>query len=245
MKKAQFFLIFGLLFSAPAAWTMTAEDIIDKMESNQTHKTSIIEGKMVISDRFGDRESTYIMHSEGADRFLIEFTSRNEQGQRILRRDGSIYLYYPDAREVIRIQGAALRDSLLGSDVSYEDMTGGRGLAEDYTFKLIGEEAVDGFNSYKIEMNAKTTNVPYPKQVIWVDKNDFVMRKAEQFARNGRILKLTEILETMTVNGLKFPSRIRITDQTRRSQGTEMIIEKAQIGVSLPANIFSLEELSW
>ena len=224
---------------------LTAAEIIEKMEANQTHSTSIIEGRMIITDRFGDRESTYIAHSEGADRFLVEFTSRDEAGQKVLRREGSLYLYYPDARETIRLQGAALRDSLLGSDVSYEDMTGGRGLDEDYRFNLLGRERVGGHDAYKIELEARGANVPYPKQIMWVDSSEFVLRKSEQYARSGRLLKELEVLETMTVNGLTFPSRIKITDKTRRSSGTEMIIEEAEIGVDLPRNIFSLEELTW
>ena len=233
------------LASASALFALTAEEIIDRMEANQTHSTSIIEGRMVITDRFGDRTSTYRAYSEGAERFLVEFTSRNEQGQKVLRRDDSLYLYYPDARETIRLQGAALRDSLLGSDVSYEDMTGGRGLAADYRFTLHGEETINGHPAYKIELEARTTNVAYPKQILWVDREDFVMRKSEQYARSGRLLKTTTIRETMKQNGLMFPSRIHVNDETRRSSGTEMIIESAEIGGDLPSNIFSLEELTW
>ena len=227
------------------AFGQTADEIIQRMERNQTHPTSIIEGEIVVSDRFGDRRSTFISHTEGADRFLVEFTSRDERGQKILRHDGSLYLYYPDARETIRLQGAALRDSLLGSDISYEDMTGGRGLADDYRFTLLGEERIEGRRAYKVELEARSTNVPYAKQILWVDAERFVMLRSEQFARNGRKLKVTEVLETTETDGYIFPSHLRVTDQTRRSSGTEMEITSARIDVQLPRGIFSLEELSW
>ncbi len=224
---------------------MTGEDIIERMEENQTHPTSIVEGRMVINDRFGERTSTFIMHSEGEDRFLVEFTSRDEDGQRILRRDDNLYLYYPDAREVIRLQGSALRDSLLGSDLSYEDMTGGRGLLDDYRVNLQGEEQIQGRNAYKIELEARGTNVAYPRQVYYVDAEDFVLLKSEQYARSGRQLKEISVLETTRRNGYHFPIHLRIDDTTRRSSSTDMILESVEIGVDLPSNIFSLEELSW
>lgn len=227
------------------AFGQTADEIIQRMERNQTHPTSIIEGEIVVSDRFGDRRSTFISHTEGDDRFLVEFTSRDERGQKILRHDGSLYLYYPDARETIRLQGAALRDSLLGSDISYEDMTGGRGLADDYRFTLLGEERIDGRQAYKVELEARGSNVPYAKQILWVDAERFVMLRSEQFARNGRKLKVTEVLDTTETDGYIFPSHLRVTDQTRRSSGTEMEITSAQIDVELPDGIFSLEELTW
>ena len=231
--------------AAPSAFALTADEIIARMEDNQTHPTSYIEGEMVITDRFGDRVSTFFAHTEGDDRFLVEFTSRDEEGQRVLRRNDDLYLYYPDARETIRLTGSALRDSLLGSDISYEDMTGGRGLAEDYKFELLGEETVDGRRCYKIELTARGTNVAYPKQIYWVDSEDFVLRKSEQYARAGRKLKVTEVLETMEQDGYIFPARILITDQTRRSSGTEMILHQVDIGVDLPRGIFSLEQLTW
>ncbi len=242
------FAILFLAFAGPAAFeaqALTGEEIIERLDENQTWSTAIIEGRMIISDRFGDRESTYIAHSEGADRFLVEFTSRDEEGQRILRRDDNLYLYYPDAREVIRLQGSALRDSLLGSDLSYEDMTGGRGILDDYTAELLGEDTYEGYEVYRVELNARDTNVAYPKQIYYVDRNDFVLRKAEQFARSGRQLKEVEVLETSTQNGYRFPVHMKVTDVTRSSSGTEMIMEDVQIGVSLPSGIFSLEELSW
>ena len=245
LVRGMLYITLLLLLSAPAAFALSADEIIERMEENQTHPTSYIEGEMIITDRFGDRVSTFIAHTEGTDRFLVEFTSRDEEGQKVLRRDDDLYLYYPDARETIRLTGSALRDSLLGSDISYEDMTGGRGLADDYRFELLGEEEIDGRPTYKIELTARGTNVAYPKQIYWVDSEEFVMRKSEQYARAGRKLKVTEVLETMGQDEYKFPSRVRITDQTRRSSGTEMVLTEVDIGIDLPRGIFSLDELTW
>ncbi|MFP4232224.1 MAG: outer membrane lipoprotein-sorting protein [Spirochaetaceae bacterium] len=223
----------------------SAGEIIDRLEENQTHPTSIVEGRMIITDRFGERTSSYIMHSEGEDRFLVEFTSRDEAGQRILRRGADLYLYYPDAREVIRLQGSALRDSLLGSDVSYEDMTGGRGILEDYRAELLGEESIGGRRTWRVELTARGTNVAYPRQIYYVDAEDYVLRKSEQYARSGRRLKEIEVLETERQGEYHYPTRVRVVDTTRRSTGTEIILDDVEIDVPLPDNIFSLEELSW
>ncbi|MFW5801970.1 MAG: outer membrane lipoprotein-sorting protein [Spirochaeta sp.] len=247
IRKSIIVVSIAVIFIAVSSpvFSITGEEIIERMEENQTHETSRMEGRMIISDRFGDRTSTFEMYSEGSERFLVEFTSPNEEGQRVLRRDDSLYLFYPDARETIRIQGAALRDSLLGSDISYEDMTGGRGLAENYSFELIGEETVQDHTVYKVELSAGTTDVAYPTQIYWIDTEQFVLRKSEQYARSGRLLKTTEILETMERGEYLFPSRIRITDETRRSSGTVMEIAEAEVDIDLPDDTFSLERLTW
>jgi len=242
----QVILILGLVCAAAVCgWTMDAQEIITRMEENQTHDTSRMEGKMIIQDRFGRRTSTFIVWAKGNDKTLVEFTSPGERGQKVLRTEDQIYLYYPDASELIRLQGAALRESLLGSDVSYEDMTGNKGFLADYKVSLAGEESIDGNACYVVNMDAISRDVAYPKQKMWVDKKLFVMRKAEQYALSGRLLKVMDVKETMRVDGKIFPSDMIISDQLKRNSQTEFIIEKAEIGIKLPPGIFSLENLSW
>ena len=221
----------------------TAEEIIRRMEENQVHETAYIEGRMVVDDRFGERSSTFISWSRGEEEMLVEFTSAAERGQKVLRTDDSIYLYYPDAARVIRMQGSALRESMLGSDISYEDMTGNRGLLEDYRVERKSDAQVEGHPCYVVELNATSRDVAYPKQIIWVDKELFVMRKAEQYALSGRLLKTAKVQELMEVKGKIFPSVMRIEDQLKRNSKTRFVIEEADIGVELPRDIFSLEQL--
>jgi outer membrane lipoprotein-sorting protein len=243
MKKIWIMVLLMLLPVFASA--QSAEQIIDRMEANQTFNTAIFEGEMVISDRFGDRKSTFKVYAQGSDYTLIEFTSREETGQKVLRTKNELYLYYPDAAEIIRMQGAALRESMLGSDVSYEDMTGGKKLRDAYGLTLLGEETVQGRECFKIEMTAKVRDVAYPRQIVWVDKELYVLRQSHQFALSGRLIKETEILEVARTAGKVFPVHYRITDRMRRSSGTEFRMTSTRINVSLPRNIFSLESLSW
>jgi outer membrane lipoprotein-sorting protein len=240
-------LILLLIASVPAAgaFAQSAEEIIRRLEDNQTHETSRVEGRMVIHDRFGQRTSEFIMYARGADEALIEFTSASEAGQKVLRTEDEIYLFYPDASELIRLQGAALRQSMLGSDVSYEDMTGNRGYLETYDVSLAGREEIDGNPCYVLELEATSRDVAYPRQKVWVDTELYVMRRAEQYALSGRLLKVVEVQELMRQAGKVFPSHLTIRDQLKRDTRTEFILEEAEIGIDLPPRIFSVEELTW
>ncbi len=230
---------------AAAAPTESAEEVIRKLEENQVHETARSEGRMIINDRFGEKVTTFKSWAEGDEKTLIEFTSRQERGQKILRTDDEIYLYFPDAAEVIRLQGAALRDSVLGSDMSYEDMTGGKGLLDDYRAELLGTETVDGRQCYKIELNAKGRGVAYPKEIIWVDTEMYVTRKVHMFSLSGKLLKEMRMQEYTTQNGKTFPVRFLIEDKMKRNSSTEFVMESIEIGADIPASRFSLEELTW
>ena len=237
-------LIVLCLLSSPL-FGQTAESIIQRMEENTVHSTARITGTMIINDRFGEMVTTFISYSRGVDDTLIEFTSRDEAGQKILRTADEIYLYFPDAEEIIRLQGAALRDSVLGSDMSYEDLTGGKGLLDSYDITLKGSEMILGRSCYKLELKAKRRNVAYPKQIMWVDDQDFIYLKVEQYALSGRLLKEVYVEETQTIKGKTLPVRTVISDKLKKKSSTVFIIDDMELDIDIPDKIFSFRELTW
>jgi outer membrane lipoprotein-sorting protein len=228
-----------------AAGDLTAEEIVTRLEEHRTFSTSRSEMTMTIRDRFGERTSSMISYSRGADEALIEFTSAAERGQKVLRTADEIYLYYPDAAELVRLQGSALRESLLGSDVSYEDLTGGKTILDTYEVELAGREEVDGHDTYRLTLTARRRNVPYPRQTMWVDTELFVARRTELHALNGRLLKTIASTRIEEVAGHPIPMEMVISDALKRNSSTTVVIDEIEVGIPLDEETFSLEELSW
>lgn len=234
-----------LVTVAAVSFSQTAEQIMRNVEQNRIHGGSIITGRFIVEDRFGTKTNEFTVHAEGEDLTLMEFTSGPEKGQKILRDGDRIYLYYPDAEEVIRMEGSALRESIAGSDFSYEDMTGGKSILDDYEVTLEGTETVQGVSTYRISMEAKRRDIAYPKQTVWIDQELYVARKGEYFAQSGRMLKDMVVPEVMTVSGIHISERTVMHDKLKRNSTTTFIVEEAEIGVDLPADTFSLEQLTW
>ncbi len=240
--------ILSILFIIGAAVSLSAigpEEIIRRMEANEVHDSAYSEGRMITTDKYGTIVRSFNSWAMGEEDALIEFTSTGEEGQKILRTEDEIYLYFPDAAEVIRIQGSAMRDSVMDSDFSYEDMTGDKGLLTDYSAELIGEEQVRGQMSYVIELTAKRRSVPYYRQIIWVDSERFVGLKAHKFSRSGRLLKEMEVLEYSTQAGKIVPVRMVMRDKMKKDSSTEFIIDELDLGADIDPALFSLEELTW
>lgn len=244
MKRTVMALLVTLMVPA-SLWAISAEDIIKKLEKNTVTKTARIDGVMIINDRFGIKRSTFISYARGADTMLIEFTSVEEEGMKILRTRDEIYLFYPDAEELIRMQGAALKESVMGSDMSYEDITGGRTLLQSYKVKLEGTEEIDGAPCYKVSMEAKKKGVPYYKQIMWIDKELFIYRKIHKFSRSGKLLKEIMCDDVRQVSGKNIAFHMVLKDTMKRNSSTEFVINDIQINIPLKASIFSLEELTW
>jgi outer membrane lipoprotein-sorting protein len=234
-----------LLAAACAASAQSAEQIVRRMEDAQRFRTQEAEGALIITDRFGSRTKTFRSWAEGEERMLLAFTNPEEKGQKILRLQEEIYLYFPDAEEVIRLQGAALKESVMGSDFSYEDLTGEKSVLDLYDARLLGAEQIGGRAHHLLELKAKGRGQAYPLQKLWVDAQTFFPRKAEYYALSGRLLKTLEVLETRQVSGRTVMSRAIMRDAMKKSSSTEFRVDRVKIDEPLPKNIFSLEALSW
>src|SRR5690625_5574229 len=100
-----------------------------------------------------------------------------------------MWLYSPSTDRTIMISGHMLRQSVMGSDLSYEDMMEDRKLTDIYSASLIGEETLEGRECYVLELTAKVEDVAYESQKLWVDAERFVPLKQELYAKSGQLLK--------------------------------------------------------
>lgn len=245
MKPSAAIAALLLVLGAASARAQSAEEIVRRMEDAQRFRTQEAEGSLVITDRFGSRTKTFVSWAEGEQRMLLAFTNPEEKGQKILRLESEIYLYFPDAEEVIRLQGAALKESVMGSDFSYEDLTSEQSVLDLYDARLLGAEQVEGRSHHVLELKAKGRGQAYPLQKLWVDAQTYIPRKAEYYALSGRLLKTLEVLETRQVAGRAVMTRAIMRDAMKKNSSTEFRVGKVKLDEPLPANIFSLEALSW
>ena len=233
------------LAAAVPALALTGDEILRRMERHERHDSMQSTGSMEITDRFGTRTKSFMSTALGDDRSLLEFTNPEEAGQKVLRLEDEIYLYFPDSEDVIHLQGAALRDSVLGSDFSYEDMTGSSSRLNDYEVVLEGTEEIDGHETYRLRLTAKRRDVVYPVQVAWVDSERFVTRRVELFSRRGRALKRMAVTEFREVGDKVIGTRLEMSDFMKKESMTVFTIDDIAIDEPVDESLFSLEELTF
>jgi outer membrane lipoprotein-sorting protein len=234
-----------LLLAAAAAGAQSAEQILQRLEDSQRFRTQEAEGTLVITDRFGARTKTFRSYAEGEDRMLLAFTNPEEKGQKILRLAGEIYLYFPEAEEVLHLQGAALKESVLGSDFSYEDLTTEESLLSRYEPRLLGSERIEGRDHFVLELKARKRGAAYSLEKIWVDAERYVLRRAEYYALSGKLLKDMVVLEVKAVSGRFVMTRAIMRDRMKKDSSTELQLGRLRLDEPLPRDIFSLDRLSW
>ncbi|MQY70970.1 outer membrane lipoprotein-sorting protein, partial [bacterium] len=181
--------------------------------------------------------------SKGEDKAYMEFTSPSrDKGTRFLKLADEFWMYLPNVGKAVKIAGHALRGSLMGSDFSYEDAVSNEELAESYDASLEGEEKVgDGdADCYVLKLSLKEgAEGSYYTQKLWVGKESFIPIKAEYYSRSGRLMKDVQILEFKRISGKNYPTRIRMENKLRKNTWSEFVLTDVQIGVSIPANVFT------
>ncbi|MDA3850617.1 MAG: outer membrane lipoprotein-sorting protein [Spirochaetaceae bacterium] len=236
-------IIVSMIFALTTGlWAITGDEIIERSDAQQRFDTMKSTGIMRADDRFGTIESTFISHSRGDNEFLLEFTNIEEQGQKVLRVDGDIYLYDPDAEETLRMSGSSLKDSMFG-DISYEDVSEGNDTLSKYDAALLKEEAINGVNCYLVELTAKTRSVPYHRQLLWIRVDNLVLLRGEYYSRRGTLLKEIRVLETMEIGGKVVLSHLILEDKVREDSSTELIMNNIEVNIELDDRMFTEEAL--
>jgi len=248
MKRTRLLTLTGLLlmcslFSQESG--ITPEEILDHIDANMVFKSAYSNIEMVLT--IGSRTITKTMtsHSAGSEKSFIEFLSpARDKGTKILKLDGIIRIYYPSAERVMRLSGHMLRQSMMGSDFSYEDMTErSRKLREEYEAVLIGEDQYNKHSCYVLELTSKIENQTYHRRKIWVDKTLFLGMKEELYARSGKLLKVLRVDEVKSFKGRHYPVRLTMEDKLRQGSKTEMRVTDIDFDLDLPDTIFSERNL--
>ena len=144
MKKQLIFLLISiqlpfLLLSQQS--DQKAFNIIKKIGKNMFSKTQIVTSEMIV---YGKRKKRVIRskgYSMGKENNFTEYLFPvREKGTKMLKLNDRLLIYSPTTDRTIQLSGHLLRQSVMGSDLSYEDMMEERKLSEVYSAKIIQEE---------------------------------------------------------------------------------------------------------
>lgn len=241
MKTIIAFLL-SILWAIPTPPDAAA--ILKKVDQNMSSDSQITESTMVIYGRRSTREVTSKGYSEGKYKSFTEYLSpEREKGTKMLKLEDQLWIYSPSTDRTIQLSGHMLRQSVMGSDLSYEDMMEDRKLLEMYNAKVLGEENIDGRKTWVLELNAKVDDVAYVKRKAWIDQERYVPLKEELYAKSGQLLKKTVMSKITKIAGRWYPKSINYKDMLKNGKGTDFNVISIQFNPNIPAYIFSKASL--
>ena len=221
-----------------------ANEIINKVEKNMSSENRIFESSMTISGTRTSRTITSRTWSVGEKQSFTEYLSpAREQGTKMLKLENQLWIYSPSTDRIIQISGHMLRQSVMGSDLSYEDMMDDRKITEVYTAELIGNEDIESRKTFVLELTAKMNDVAYHYRKMWIDTERYVPLKEELYAKSRQLLKRTTLSDIKLIEGRWFPTRMVYKDVMKQGNGTEFVITSAKFDQKIPDYLFSKASL--
>ncbi len=218
----------------------TAYEILNRVDRNMSSENRIVESTMIIHGKRVSRTMTLKSWSVGNKQAFTEYLSpAREQGTKMLKLENQLWIYSPSTDRTIQIAGHMLRQSVMGSDLSYEDMMEDRKLTEVYTARIADEETIDERNTWVLELTAKVEDVAYYSRKTWIDQERFVPLREELYAKSGKLLKRTDLKEVKQIQGRWFPTEIIFKDMLKEGDGTEYIITDIKFNQQIPEYIFT------
>jgi outer membrane lipoprotein-sorting protein len=211
------------------------------VDKNLVLDKAVLTTAMIIHGRAGTRSIQSRNWIQGKEKAFVEYLEpAHERGKKMLKLGDQLWDYTPEPTDrTIMISGHLLRQSLMGSDLSYEDMTENSKLIDHYDAKVTGSEKINNRECLILELTAKVEDISYYSRKVWVDKERWVPLKEERYSKSGKPLKRVEMKEVMNIGGRWYPKRILYKDLLQTGDGTEYLIESINLNVNIPASQFT------
>lgn len=232
----------GSLLLPVTGWTEDdrAHRLLVEVDRNMWASTKHIDGRLVIDN--GRRIRTLSMESwmEGVIKSYTYYKApARERGTKMLKRDRKLWMYTPHTDRKILIAGHLLRQSMMGSDLSYEDMMEDEKISEAYVGTIDGEEEMESVRTLVMTLKAKRNTKTYQTLKIWVDPVKGIVLKEEAYAKSGKLLKLIRFKEYRKVGSRLFPRKIIFRDMLKENTKTTYMFDNIEFDIVIPTKYFS------
>jgi hypothetical protein len=251
-------------FAPPAP--LTADQVARHVQDRDTGRDSRAEFRMKLFDRRGRvREralSLLTLRGRAApgaprtapdgDRLLIRFTYPNDiRGTAFLvwkhpKGEDERFLYLPSLGRVRRIAGSEAQESFVGSDFSYEDISGRD--FDEYTYALLDENASwtgpDGAArpAYRLESRRKDRSAAFPRVVSLVLKDAFVVVQADIYNRRDEKQKVFAVKRLQQIESIWTVMESAMANDLEKTR-TELVVDKIEYNTGVTEDAFSRRTL--
>ena len=151
-------------------------------------------------------------------------------------------LYIPASDKILAIAGSRKQDPFMGSDFSYEDVSGRHYSVDNH--RLIGDAKLKKRSVYVTESVPKVKEEKISKMKAWIDKKTFIPLKVEFYNHQNQVFKVYESGAIKMIGG--FPTIMKRT-MTSPLDGTRTVLlvnpKKVQYNIGLSKAVFSERSL--
>ena len=150
-------------------------------------------------------------------------------------RDDDRWIFIPAINLVKRIAANDKYSSFVGSDFTYEDISGRK--PEEDTHTLLRKEKLNDRNCFVIESIPKETS-EYTKRFSWIDETSFLPLREEFYDRQNELYRRFEAQELKDIDGILTIIK-RIMKNVKTGHRTEVTFQEVEYNLGMEDNVFS------
>jgi hypothetical protein len=244
-------ILLSLSAFAGTGHALSGRDIYEKVQDVRSRSLDRkTEATMVLYDRGGGKRArTLTEYSKNAKpqayKVLVVFkTPPDLKGVGFLIHartfaDRDLWAYFPELKRIRRIPTTSQDDSFFGSDFSYDDFSGPPNL-DDYSFKLVGEDKIDGKSCYVVEVTPKVRR-KYTRYVAWVAKDQWIQLRTEYY-QDKELYRTGVFRDVRIIDGIPTPFRLNMENK-KTGHRTELTVESISYRTHFGDDMFTQRSL--
>ena len=236
------FFLFNLVPSSllKSEEAIDAQKLLEQVDDNLWSNTKFISGSLIIDNGRKVRTLTQDSWMEGVARSYSHYKSpAREKGTKMLKVKGKLWMYTPRTDRKILIAGHLLRQSMMGSDLSYEDMMEDHKLSKSYSATFDSFVNMDNVKCAVLNLTARDKKTTYQTRKVWVNPDDRTVLKEERFSKSGKLLKRILFKDYEIISGRKFPRTMVFKDLLKENTKTTYKFDVIEFDVKIPPSYFS------
>ncbi|HYZ84078.1 MAG TPA: outer membrane lipoprotein-sorting protein [Bryobacteraceae bacterium] len=244
MSKFRWLLLLLTLPAMAQSAREIAEEAQRRAKANSQHYEGtlrVMDGKSKVAEK---RWAYDRIGSSGASKVVLRFQAPAE-----VKGVGLLVMNHPDRASdqwmwtpaLGRERRIALQDRssrFFGTDFSFEDLE--ERDVNQYDYKLLGEETVDGVAMWKLESKPKKTS-QYTRSELWIRKDNYAVARIDNY-KGAKLARQILYSDLAQVQGIWTPKRHEVFDAMRNSR-TILLFDKLQYNVAMKDEDFTLQAL--
>lgn len=210
MKRIIIYVFIFVFIYANTLYALTGREIMERNDALKEANTSIEKCVLLIvkgskqekkvfegiMKKYGEKTRTRISFSYPTQ---LEFLIWDEPGQ-----DSQQWTKLSSGR-VRKIASSDKDKPWVNSHFYNEDISDYD--IDDFTYKSVGEETVNGVQCYKVEAVKKTGTKVYSKRIVYICKSDYVRQRIDFFEK-GRHTKTITFTNIEKISGIYTPRKV-------------------------------------
>ena len=206
---------------------------------------------MVLKNAKGveNKRKLRVLRKEGnnGDKSYMEFLYPNDiKGTKLLSyevigSDDKQWLFLPALKRIKRISSRNKSGSFVASEFSYEDISSVN--YKNYTYNnKVKETTTHGKKCFQITRIPIDKHSGYSKQIIWINKQNYLIDSGEYYDKHGKLLKKVSFTKYKKLEGVWRVFEIDISN-VQNHKSSKLIVEKEKIHQSIRNNDVSKRAL--